>query len=146
MYAIVLRSVDLPAPPGERTRIRLCCASGRLLASKPDYGAPGVDGVTFASIEVRGVDRFLKEIQQALQQRTYRPQRVRRVTLRAMWVLETESRSSLNGHEEGNLGYSQGRTYGPPRQRSTLPMSDENNSPNRSEPHVISGERIKLVI
>ena len=47
-------------------------------------------------------------------------------TLRAMWrVLETESRSSLNGHEEGNLGYSQGKTYGPPRQRSTLPGRQE---------------------
>jgi hypothetical protein len=43
-------------------------------------------------------------------------------TLRAMWrALETGSRPLLNGHEEGNLGYSQGGAYGPPRQRSTLP-------------------------
>ena len=42
-------------------------------------------------------------------------------TLRAMWrVLETESRQFLNGHEEGNLGHSQGGAYGPPRQHSTL--------------------------
>ena len=43
-------------------------------------------------------------------------------TLRAMWrALETELRSLLNGHEEGNLGHSQGGAYGPPRQHSTLP-------------------------
>jgi hypothetical protein len=43
-------------------------------------------------------------------------------TLRAMWrVLETGLRKLLNGHEDGNLGYSQGVSYGLPRQRSTLP-------------------------
>jgi RNA-directed DNA polymerase len=47
--------------------------------AKRNNGAPGVDGVTFASIEARGVDRFLEEIRHALQQRTYRPERVRKV-------------------------------------------------------------------
>jgi hypothetical protein len=42
-------------------------------------------------------------------------------TLRAMWrVLETGLRKLLNGHEDGNVGYSQGVSYGLPRQRSTL--------------------------
>src|SRR5215813_7042054 len=42
--------------------------------------------------------------------------------LRAMWrVLETGLRQLLNGHEDGNVGYSQGVSYGLPRQRPTLP-------------------------
>jgi hypothetical protein len=42
--------------------------------------------------------------------------------LRAMWrVLETGLRKLLNGHEDGNVGYSQGVSYGLPRQRPTLP-------------------------
>jgi hypothetical protein len=41
--------------------------------------------------------------------------------LRAMWrTLETDLRNFLNGHEGGNAGYSQGRSYGFTRQRSTL--------------------------
>ena len=43
-------------------------------------------------------------------------------TLRAMRrALETESRNLLTGHEGGNAGNSQGRSYGFTRQRSTLP-------------------------
>ena len=43
-------------------------------------------------------------------------------TLRAMWrALETGPRQLLNGHEEGNLGHSQGVAYGLPRQFPTLP-------------------------
>ena len=38
-------------------------------------------------------------------------------------VLETEPRTFLNGHAGGNAGYSQGVSYGSPRQRSTLPRS-----------------------
>jgi hypothetical protein len=42
--------------------------------------------------------------------------------LRAMWrALETKSRNFLNGHEGGNAGYGQERSYGFTRQRSTLP-------------------------
>ncbi len=42
--------------------------------------------------------------------------------LRAMWrVLETGSRKLLNGHENRNVGHSQGVSYGLPRQRPTLP-------------------------
>ena len=46
--------------------------------------------------------------------------------LRAMWrVLETGLRKLLNGHEDGNVGYSQGVSYGLPRQRPTLPPDRE---------------------
>jgi hypothetical protein len=42
--------------------------------------------------------------------------------LRAMWrELETGLRPLLIGHEGGNLGHSQGATYGLPRQFPTLP-------------------------
>jgi len=39
-----------------------------------------------------------------------------------MWrVLETESRSTLCGYEEGNPYTAKTATYGPPRQRSNPP-------------------------
>ena len=42
--------------------------------------------------------------------------------LRAMWrELETGLRTLLTGHEEGNLGHSQGVAYELPRQFPTLP-------------------------
>ena len=40
------------------------------LAKKND-GAPGVDGVTFAAIEMQGVDAFLEQIADELNRRTY---------------------------------------------------------------------------
>jgi hypothetical protein len=47
-------------------------------------------------------------------------------TLRARWRgLETEPRTSLNGHEGGNPGYSQGKPYGPPRQPPPLPTTQK---------------------
>ena len=43
-------------------------------------------------------------------------------SLRAMWrELEPALRRRLVGHEGGNPGNSQGHSYGPPRQFSTLP-------------------------
>ncbi len=43
-------------------------------------------------------------------------------TLRVKWRgLETESRTTLPGHEGGNPGYRQGESCGLPRQSSTLP-------------------------
>ena len=47
------------------------------LAKKND-GAPGIDGVTFAAIETQGVDAFLEQIADELNQRTYAPLPARR--------------------------------------------------------------------
>src|ERR1700688_1468073 len=56
-------------------RETLCAAQA--LAKKND-GAPGVDGVTFAAIEMQGVDAFLEQISDELNQRTYAPLPARR--------------------------------------------------------------------
>ena len=42
-------------------------------------GAAGVDGITIESLEASGVERFLQEIREELQQEKYRPMPVRRV-------------------------------------------------------------------
>jgi hypothetical protein len=53
--------------------------SPRLIAlRKRNNGSPGVDGVSFSDIEARGLNGFLKEIQQELEGHTYRPSRVRK--------------------------------------------------------------------
>lgn len=44
-------------------------------------GSPGVDGQTFNDIEAYGLERWLGEVTQALKERTYRPQPVRRVCI-----------------------------------------------------------------
>ena len=54
----------------------LLVAYQRCLANK---GAAGVDGPTFADIEASGVQGWLEELAKGLQEKTYRPQAVRRV-------------------------------------------------------------------
>jgi RNA-directed DNA polymerase len=49
--------------------------------AKKNNGAPGIDGVTFEAIEAGGVETFLKQIQDELVARTYRPLRNRRVEI-----------------------------------------------------------------
>ena len=52
-----------------------------LKQSKSKHGAPGVDGQTFEQIEAYGEERWLQELQQQLQEKTYQPQPVRRVLI-----------------------------------------------------------------
>jgi len=46
--------------------------------AKSNNGAPGIDGVTFDAIEESGVEGFLKQIQDELDQNTYQPMPVRK--------------------------------------------------------------------
>jgi RNA-directed DNA polymerase len=46
--------------------------------AKSNDGAPGIDGVTFAAIEERGVESFLKQLRDELVSNTYRPMRARK--------------------------------------------------------------------
>jgi RNA-directed DNA polymerase len=48
---------------------------------KANKGAPGVDGQTIEDIEKYGEENWLKQLQQEVQKRTYRPQAVRRVSI-----------------------------------------------------------------
>src|SRR4029453_8412532 len=50
-------------------------------AARANSGAPGVDGVTFATIEAAGLEEWLSGIGKALRERTYRPDPVRRVMI-----------------------------------------------------------------
>jgi RNA-directed DNA polymerase len=52
-----------------------------LRLSKANKGAAGVDGQTFEQVEKYGEERWLKQLQEELQTRTYRPQPVRRVLI-----------------------------------------------------------------
>lgn len=47
--------------------------------ARDNRGAPGVDGVTFAAIELAGLEEWLSGIGKALRDRSYRPDPVRRV-------------------------------------------------------------------
>jgi len=49
--------------------------------ARANDGAPGVDGVTFAAVETEGVEAFLDQLQKELVERTYRPQKARKVAI-----------------------------------------------------------------
>ena len=49
--------------------------------AKRNQGSPGVDGVSFASIEAEGLDDFLEQIRKEMTAGSYRPTRVRRVEI-----------------------------------------------------------------
>jgi RNA-directed DNA polymerase len=49
--------------------------------AKANDGAPGIDGVTFESVEASGLERFLVQLRQELVERTYRPERLRKVEI-----------------------------------------------------------------
>ena len=49
--------------------------------AKKNNGAPGVDGVTCAAIEVTGVEPFLARLRDELVTQTYRPMRNRHVEI-----------------------------------------------------------------
>jgi RNA-directed DNA polymerase len=49
--------------------------------AKQNDGAPGSDGVTFEDIEADGVERVLDQLREELVQRSYRPQRPRKIRI-----------------------------------------------------------------
>jgi RNA-directed DNA polymerase len=49
--------------------------------AKAKDGAPGIDGVTFESVEANGLERFLEQLRQELVEQTYRPERLRKVEI-----------------------------------------------------------------
>src|SRR6201996_7948379 len=49
--------------------------------AKANDGAPGIDGVTFAAVEAEGAGAFLDQLCKELVERTYRPQRARKVEI-----------------------------------------------------------------
>jgi RNA-directed DNA polymerase len=49
--------------------------------ARANAGAPGVDGVSFAQIEVQGLEAWLAGLREELASKTYRPDPVRRVMI-----------------------------------------------------------------
>ena len=51
------------------------------LSAKANQGAPGIDGVTFEALEAEGVEEFLDQLRKELVERTYRPQKARKMEI-----------------------------------------------------------------
>ena len=51
------------------------------LLAKANDGAPGIDGVTFEAVEAGGAEQFLDQLRKELVERTYRPQKARKVEI-----------------------------------------------------------------
>jgi RNA-directed DNA polymerase len=49
--------------------------------AKSNGGAPGVDGMTFKSIEAQGLEKWLEELREELHEKTYKPSALRRVMI-----------------------------------------------------------------
>jgi RNA-directed DNA polymerase len=49
--------------------------------AKANDGAPGIDGVTFEAVEAEGVEGFLDQLRKELVERTYRPQKARKMEI-----------------------------------------------------------------
>jgi RNA-directed DNA polymerase len=69
--------------------------------AKANDGAPGIDGVTFDSIEGSGVERFLLHIRDELITSTYQPMRARKKEIpkdggkvRLLWIPTIRDRVS----------------------------------------------------
>lgn len=50
--------------------------------AKQNDGAPGIDGVTFETIEAQGVDALLEQLRDELTRRTYQPLPARKQEIR----------------------------------------------------------------
>src|SRR5438034_302920 len=70
--------------------------------AKRKNGAPGIDGVTFATIEAGGLEAFLAELRDALVARTYRPLRNRVVQGALKLILEPIFEADFY---DGSYGY-----------------------------------------
>jgi RNA-directed DNA polymerase len=70
---------------------------------KANHGAPGVDSQDFADIEAYGEERWLGELADKLQRKTYRAEAVRRV-----WIPKSDGRKaarySLHSRSDGDDG------------------------------------------
>lgn len=97
--------------------------------SKRNNGAPGIDGVTFKAIEEEGVEKFLRDIQHELTNKTYCPMesRVKEIpksgsktrTLKIATIRDRVVQGALklilepifeSDFQEGSFGYRPGRT------------------------------------
>ena len=61
------------------TKMETLHAAYRL--ARANNGSPGIDGVTFEAIEVKGVEQFIEELRGELVAHTYRPGRLRKVAI-----------------------------------------------------------------